>query len=573
MADKILKLQDKIKSMDLNFILVPNTDKFPFEMIAEYARRIFFISGFTGSAGFIIAPKKGKCIFFTDGRYIVQAKNELNLDFFDIVDISETSPFQWLKRNSKKDDVIGVDGSLFTYDQLVKYKSSFKITEMESNIIDELWNDKPKEPYQDIFMYKYTSRPASEKIKYFDEFIKNEDECLLITSPESVSWVLNIRSNNSIKFTPVVLGYVLIQKNKKPVLFANCHKIDDEVITYIDHDPLDNLFYRLSSFKNVYVEKKNIPSNITSYLKDNGINFEFYEDKSVLDRSKKDDIEMEGAISAHVYDGAAVTKFFLWLYRNRDRKDLSELFLSDKLLEFRRENKDFISNSFETISSFAENAAIIHYHPTTNTNMKIDRDGVFLCDSGAQYKNATTDVTRTIFLGNNTNEKLKHHFSLVLKGHIALASAMFPKGTTGPRLDILARQFLWENGLDYKHGTGHGVGSFLSVHEGPHSISQSLNNIALEPNMIVSNEPGFYLEGEYGIRIENLIYVSKCEDKEGFLKFINLTKIPIDPFLISWDLLSDKEISWINNYNQTTLDDIKHLLSEEDINLYRSIYM
>jgi Xaa-Pro aminopeptidase len=395
---------------------------------------------------------------------------------------------------------------------------------------------------------------------------KDVDACI-IAAPDSICWLLNIRGND-IPTTPFVLSYAIINKSGKVALFVDKDRVSEKVADHLGDNvevaSVGTLKKAIKSLKNkkIWIDPASAPYWFFEHLKKHKL--VRLGDPCQLPKACKNKVEIQGSYEAHVIDGAAVTSFLHWLDTTKEK--VSEITAADKLLEFRAKNKPFIEPSFATIAGFESNGAIVHYHASEETSKELKGSGLFLLDSGGQYLSGTTDITRTIAIGTPTKEQ-KHNFTLVLKGHIALANAVFPVGTSGSQLDILARQYLWQEGHDFDHGTGHGVGSYLSVHEGPQRISKMPNNVALQVGMIISNEPGFYKEGKYGIRIENLVTVVERHDlKEGGRKFLGLdtiTRAPIDMRMVEESLLTDDERRWLTAYHKKVVEDLTPHLEKD----------
>lgn len=533
--DQIKKLFSKHK---IDGYLVPSSDEFLNEYTPNHLRRLEFITGFSGSYGIAIISQKQNCLI-TDGRYLLQAKNELPKDFTVVEGVN--------KIEGNDFGNIGYDPMLFSESTLKSLRDKkLHLVAVERNLVDVIWKDKLQESSRAALLLdkKYAGVERSEKIKLILKTLDPKADFLLITNPDSICWLLNIRGHD-VPFTPVLLSYLLLSKTGKVFLFCDSKKVSH--IKGIEVTELDALKIK---FKEIIKKKLKIqldPNKTPAwFLSVGGEQIIKASDPVALPKSCKNEVEIKGIKEAHLQDGIAVTKFISWLTKNVS-KNIDEIYASAKLLDFRKERNLFQYPSFETISAFGANAAIVHYKPSSKTNKKITKKGLYLIDSGGQYLNGTTDVTRTLCFGKPTPEQ-KRNYTLVLKGHIAIATAKFPEGTTGSQLDTLARQFLWQHGLDYKHGTGHGVGHFLSVHEGPQNISKNPSSVPLKENMIISNEPGFYKAGEYGIRIENLVRVIKSKTK-GFLEFETLTLVPIATNLIDQKLLTLAEKKWVKEYN------------------------
>ncbi len=563
------KLREQIKKSGVDAYLVPMRDEFGCEYVPPQNRRLEYITGFTGSNAFAIVAMN-KAAFFTDGRYTLQAKFEVNADEFEIHDMSDKSEIEWISENFKRNTKIGFDARLFSISSIKKLKEkceekNIKLIEIEKNLVDDIWKDRPKTIDTKAFIHekKFSGKSSKEKIKEIAAKIKGDH--LLITSSESICWLLNIRANDLAK-TPVLLSYATLNKKGEVYLYGNLkalQKIEDKIDGDVYIRGLNEIFtdLKLYSGKKVELDPGITAIKFKNILEKNKCEIIESADICLEGRAIKNDVEMECVRNAHTRDGAALSRFLYWIYNAHGKSKLSEISIADKLQGFRKENENFFSLSFDTIAGWKANGAIVHYRATEKSGAEIKGDGILLVDSGAQYFDGTTDVTRTIALGKPTSEQMKN-FTLVLKGHIAVASQKFLKGTSGANMDVLARKFLWNEGLDYKHGTGHGVGFFLNVHEGPHNINK-LSTVPFKPGMIVSNEPGYYKEGEYGIRIESLVLVREGKNN-GFYEFETLTAAPIDRNLIDKALLTNEEIDWLNDYHENVYKRVAPLLSPEE---------
>jgi len=517
--NKIDKLRNILKQENLTSFLVPSHDEFMNEYTPPHLKRLKWLTGFTGSNGIAIITLK-EAIFFTDGRYITQSKLELDPNIWKIYNLQDKKPYEWANENNI---TISYDPKLHINSDIKNFKSSISTF----NLIDQIWREDRSQPETKIFDYSnYTKQSSQLKIEKLSEAIKTQSaDYFLITDPESVCWLLNIRGND-IPYLPVVLCYGLASK-------------DGEVETF----KLDEVS-KLDKFENktILIDENQTAIYFIELLKQKNI-IKFAPNPCYLWKAIKDEKEIEHIKEIHILDGIAVTKFLKFVKENIP---ISEIELSERLEEFRKEEKRFLYPSFPSISAAGANGAIIHYHPTEESNKILENNMVYLIDSGGQYLGGTTDVTRVLKIGTSSMEE-KEIYTRVLKGHIALASAIFPYGTRGCDLDILARQFLWEINKDYDHGTGHGVGNCLNVHEGPQRISKIGTHI-LEPGMILSNEPGYYEVGKYGMRIENLMLVKQHSKK--FLCFETITLVPLEESLIDQDLLTEKEKQWIKDYHE-----------------------
>lgn len=568
LPQKILLLHQKLMEYNLDGFIIPTQDEFLGEYVPDYAQRLKWLTNFSGSNGVAVILGK-KAAFFTDGRYLLQAKKELD-NYYEVLNLSESNISNWLLKNSAKNLRIGFDPWLHTNNQISNLESLVKsknitFTPCTTNLIDLLWKDKSIKPKSSIFMHdlKYAGISTLDKISFIIEELKNNQaEAVIISAPDSLCWLLNIRGQD-VPYTPLVLARAIVYSNNSIDLFIDALNTEILLPSNIHLYNLENFEERLSklSQKTVLIDKNSASYWLINKSEYYNLNILNKQDPCKLLKSCKNATEIKGAYESQYQDGAALCHFFSWLEQNLNI-NLTELDISDKILEFRKQQPDFMYPSFATIAGFKEHGAIIHYQPSISSNKHITSNGLLLIDSGGQYKCGTTDITRTVAIGTPTLEQ-QTHFTLVLKGHIALATATFPAGTCGNQLDILARLPLWQKGLDYAHGTGHGVGSFLSVHEGPVSISSRAANIPLLPGMILSNEPGFYLENQYGIRIENLILTKKCDNLPNFLCFETITFVPLDKKLIKLDLLTVSEVDWVNKYHNQIWDRISPLISDK----------
>jgi Xaa-Pro aminopeptidase len=564
---KLTKLRQELNKHGVDGFLIPSNDEFLGEYVAEYAARLKWLTGFSGSNGIAVVTKE-KAAFFTDGRYTLQAAEELDPALYEIYNFQDKQIAKWLEECSTSNIKIAYDPWLFTEKQIENLSSSDTVTIVPSsiNFIDLIWKERPPKQASEIFIHPkeyHGENSLSKREKIANQLAVQKIDAALITAPDSVCWLLNIRGRD-LDYTPIILARAIIYVDAKVELFVDTNNLSKSIREHLGNDvilyplsELDKIINTLAN-KKIRLDTSLSPFFFTHTLLNSKAIIAKGTDPCQLPKARKNDIEINQAQTAHLQDAIALCNFLSWFEQSiTEQRYLTEMDAASKLLEFRQHQSNFVTPSFATIAGFRENGAIIHYHPTYKTNKQITADGLFLLDSGGQYFSGTTDITRTILVGKATEEQ-KINYTLVLKGHINLAQAIFPRGTTGSQLDVLARLPLWKRGLEYNHGTGHGVGQFLSVHEGPQSISQRASMVALEPGMILSNEPGFYQTGEYGIRIENLVYVATTliNNKE-FLCFKNLTMVPFDYRLIDTSLLSQNEIAWVNNYH----NQIQHTLS------------
>tara|TARA_B100000963_G_scaffold283722_1_gene252426 strand:+ start:1155 stop:2876 length:1722 start_codon:yes stop_codon:yes gene_type:complete len=562
--EKIIKLRNVLSKMHLDGYLVPKNDEFFSEYIDESKDRLKFISNFSGSYG-IALILKSKNYLLVDGRYTLQANNESGKQF-KVLNIIKLSPKKIFKGGGLK---IGFDPKLFTNKMFktlfLKMENDF--IPINKNLIDKIWTQKKRISKNSKFYFLSQNSVGEASNQKINKVIKNltnsKADFQFITSSENSAWLLNIRGKDS-KYSPIPHSYTLIDKNKNIYFFCDLKKINSNFrkkLKNIKFFRTENTELFLSKIKN---KKFIIDKNTCSIFFENLIrkNNQILEKSDIIYflKSIKSEREIQNTKKAHIFDGAALTKYLFWLKKNYIKKKITEISGEKKLLNFRKENKNFKFLSFPTISGVGANGAIIHYKASRKTNRRLKQGEIYLVDSGGQYNFGTTDVTRTISLGNN-NKRIKNIFTRVLKGHIAVANYKLGKKTVGSKIDIVARKYLKQIGLDYEHGTGHGVGYFLNVHEGPQAISKG-NNIYFEEGMIVSNEPGYYERNKFGIRIENLIYVKKIKRK---IFFDNLTLVPIDKNLIDIKLLKKKEIKWLNFYHKKVFNNLKNFMNKNEL--------
>ncbi len=558
--EKIKNLKKTFRKEKINGYIVPKNDEFFGEYIADYNDRLNFVSKFSGTYGFALILED-KNYLFVDGRYTLQA-NKQSGRFFKIITIPDQMPNDILKG---KKISIGFDPKLITKRFLSIFfgKNKCKYKAVTNNLIDKIWKRKIIKNKSKFFRLPNTtvSEGYQSKINKISKYLKNKRaEFLFITASENNAWLLNIRGRDT-KYSPIPHCYILIDKHKNIKLFCDLKKISPTLKKFfnkIEFLEIKNCAKILSEIKK---QKFIIDGNTCSYYfestirKNNKIlNFQdpIYFLKSIKGRQ-----EIENIKKAHIYDGLALTKYLFWLKKNFYKKNITEISASQKLLEFRKKNKKFKFSSFPTISGTGPNGSIIHYKATEETNRKLKRGDIYLVDSGGQYEFGTTDVTRTISL-KNSDKRIKDIFTRVLKGHIAVANFKLKRNTTGSIIDNSARRYLKQIGLNYAHGTGHGVGYYLNVHEGPQAISKK-NNINFYKGMVVSNEPGYYEKDKFGIRIENLIYVRK---NKNIMSFENLTMAPIEKDLIIRESLDKKEKKWLNKYHKTVFKNLEKSMNK-----------
>ena len=579
-AARLKALRAALAAAGLDGFLVPHADNFQSEYLPAYAERLAWLTDFTGSAGAAIVLAD-KAAVFVDGRYTLQAKAQIDGALFDICHLIENSPQKWLADAAKKGQRIGYDPWLHTKSQLARFEkqatqAGIELIGVAQNPIDLLWADQPAPPNGPYLVHaeRFAGTPAAEKCRAIAEALKEEgDRAVILTTGASVAWLLNIRGSD-VAHTPLPLAYAAIEQDGSVCLFAAAEKISSALLDHLgarvrisNPDSLGKYLDGLAKQGGrVRVSPEQVPQWIFARLTDAGAVLHEAADPCALPRAIKNDVELAGARAAHIRDGVAMARFLSWLDREAPGGKVDEIGAADRLEAFRRDGDLIEDLSFPTISGARSNGAIVHYMVTPATNAPLG-EGLYLVDSGAQYLDGTTDITRTVAIG-APDDEMRTRFTQVLKGHIALATTLFPKGTRGSQLDVLARQFLWAAGADFDHGTGHGVGSYLGVHEGPQRISKTAGDADLKPGMILSNEPGYYKEGAFGIRIENLLEVVEMadhgEERRAFLGFSVLTRAPIDRRLIDRDMLTDEETGWIDAYHAKVLADIGDALSGAD---------
>ncbi len=564
-ALRIAQLRDVLTHEKLDGFLVPLADEYMNEYVPEVAQRLTWLTGFTGSSGFAVILKD-KAAFFTDGRYTIQAAQQVNADVYELRHFTKTPVNDYLALHIKDGDKIAYDPWLHTRSGLERIKTALiknkaKLICVDKNLIDCIWQNKPAAPNAEIFAHdiKYAGETsASKRARLAKELAGQGLEAAVITTPPSIAWLLNVRGAD-VESTPLPLSYAILHTSGAVDWFVSPTKLKPETKTKLSgdatfHGPDDfaGVIKQLGSKKaKVRVDAQHTPARVIDMLEDAGAVIDAGVDVCDLPKSCKNKDELAGIKAAHIRDGLALTKFLSWLAAQKPGS-INEIQSEEKLLEFRKSAPGFLYPSFPSISGAGPHGAIVHYRATKESNRTLNSGELYLIDSGGQYFDGTTDVTRTLAIGTPT-AAMKTHYTLVLKGHIGLAMAVFPQGTHGGQLDILARQHLWAAGLDYDHGTGHGVGAFLGVHEGPQSIS-GRSTMPLRAGMVVSNEPGYYLTDAYGIRIENLVFVKESDkqlDAKPMYEFETLTLAPLDLNLVDVNLLTAPEKTWLNEYHAT----------------------
>ena len=583
-ADRLAALRDQLKADRLDGFVVPLTDEHMSEYVGSYAQRLAWLTGFEGSAGTAVVLPQEAAIF-VDGRYTLQVRSQVRADQWSYQSVPETSAAEWLSEHAPDGARIGYDPWLHSRDWVKRASAALKskgaeLVAVDRNPIDKIWSDRPEASKAQLIVQpdKYAGRNSAEKRHDIADWLtKQGADAAVLSALDSIAWTFNVRGQDVAR-TPVALAYAIVHGDGTADLFVASEKIGPDVRQHLGNGvrlhERDQFEGALTEFKGkaVAVDPERAVAAIFDGLDKAGARIIPVRDPTVLPRAIKNPVEIAGQKAAQQRDGAAISKFLRWIENEAPKGEVDELSASDKLESLRRENDELRDLSFDTISGAGPNGAIVHYRSSEKTNRKLEPGTLYLVDSGGQYVDGTTDITRTVPVGEPTAE-MCDRFTRVLKGHIGIASAIFPKGTRGSQLDSFARRPLWEAGLDYAHGTGHGVGSFLSVHEGPQRIAAAWSNQPggdepLQPGMILSNEPGYYKTGEYGMRIENLVLVvdKQIEGAEkDMLGFETLTFAPIERRLVVKEMLSPQELNWLDNYHAEVLAKIGPSLSGDDL--------
>lgn len=571
----IKQIREIMKKHKIDFYIAPSADAHQSEYVADYYRGRAYLSGFTGSAGTLLVGLN-EAKLWTDGRYFIQAEEQLKDTGIDLMKIAvegyETLN-EWIAANIKEGNVLSLDGNCYSFNQYkelkkIAEKNKFKI-EMNKDILNEVWLDRPSLPKDKMFIHeeKYAGKSVDEKLNAIREIMKKEKvSSYLVSSLDDIAWCFNIRGND-IAFNPVVISYAIITMDQAE-LYVDKNKVTPDVeerlklqnINIFEYDEIEKAVKELSG--RVMIDPAKVNAKLAAL-----ISAEIVERSNITTELKaiKNDVEIANLEKCQVRDGVAMVKFIKYLKENVGKKEITEISAAEKLSAIRAEGENAKGDSFSTIAGYKEHAAMMHYSATEESNYELKPAGLFLVDSGGQYLDGTTDITRTFVLGDLTDEE-KRDFTLVLKGHINLARAKFLKGTNGMNLDILARGPLWQYGIDYKCGTGHGVGFFLNVHEGPQGIRPRGNDVPLEPGMILTNEPGVYKEGKFGIRTENTLLVVKDETTESgeFYRFETISYCPIDLDGVKVKLLNPEEKLWLNRYHRIVYEKLSPYLNKEE---------
>ncbi|HEY7990280.1 MAG TPA: aminopeptidase P family protein [Stellaceae bacterium] len=575
-ADRLAALRAELARQGVQGFLVPRADEHQGEYVPPSAERLAWLTGFTGSAG-LAAVLPERAAIFVDGRYTLQAKNEVDAALYEQRHITEAPATAWIAANLKSGQALGYDPRLHTLPEIDRYsaaaaKAGGTLEPLDTNPLDAVWKDRPAPPMAPVVPHelRFAGKSSADKRKEIASALAGDKiDAAVLTAPDSIAWLLNIRGGD-VPYTPLPLSFAILRADASVELFIDAAKLAPGTQAFLGNDvavsPPARFGATLESLKGKRVQAD--PGSASSWvfdrLKAGGAAIHRAADPCLLPKACKNAAELDGSRAAHRRDGAALTRFLAWLAGAAPKGHLREIAVSDRLEELRRAGDHFRGLSFPTISGAGSNGAIVHYRASPASEKTLDPGSFYLVDSGAQYLDGTTDVTRTVAIGEPSAE-MRDRFTRVLKGHIALAACRFPKGTTGSQLDALARHALWQVGLDYDHGTGHGVGSYLAVHEGPQRISKIANSQPLLPGMIVSDEPGYYRTGVYGIRIENLVAVVPVDHEAAerpLYGFETLTLAPIDRNAIEPALMSDEEINWLDTYHARVRETLTPLVDQ-----------
>lgn len=577
-SEKLLQLRKLMASRNISAYIIPSSDPHLSEYLPLCWKFRAWISGFTGSAGTLVVTQN-EAALWTDSRYFIQAENELKDSGIELckMGLPETPSMEcWISDKLSRKQTIGFDGRLFQHSTAKNLVDDLSTRGLKVNhkidFIDKIWVKRPESPKGKAFEHelRYAGLTTEEKIESLRKsLLKAGANACIISTLDEVAWVFNIRGND-VDYNPVALAYGYVSLDEA-ILFIDSSKIDDSLVEKLDeqgvevedYDKFDRFISKLSKKTVIALDESKINHHMATLIPKK---VELKPTISIPTKLKsiKNPVEIENIRISHINDGVAMCEFLHWIEHKIEKEHITELTVAQKLLEFRKKQVGFVSESFSTIAGYLEHGAIVHYSASPESASVIKPEGFLLIDSGGQYHQGTTDITRTIHLSTPTKEE-KIDFTYVLKGMIQLSMIKFPAGTRGSQLDILARMAMWRDGINYGHGTGHGVGAFLNVHEGPQSIRPNENPITIEPGMIQSNEPGIYRTGKYGIRIENLIVCNEAFENEfgKFYQFETLTLCPIDLKSIETDMLTHDEREWLNEYHRMVYEKLAPKISVE----------
>lgn len=578
-AERVAKLKELMRERGIDFYIIPSSDYHQSEYVGEYFKSREWISGFTGSAGTVVVSQN-EVGLWTDGRYFIQAEKQLEgsgIKLFKMGEEGVPTFTQYVINNIKEDETLGFDGKVLATNTVLEFEKA--LCEKKANLngdfdlIGELWEDRPLLPSSEVFILeeKYSGESIENKLGRIRNVLEKENcDINILTSLDDIAWIFNLRGSD-VKNNPVNLAYAAITADKA-VLYIEEKKLNNEVEKYLYENNVE-----VRDYFEIYEDMERVSNSNIIMMDLNKVNYGIYKklnsevkiinkgNPSTLMKACKNEIELQNSRNCHVKDGVAITKFMYWLKNSIGKEEISEISATEKLENLRKEQELYIGPSFDTIAAYEANAAMMHYKATEISDKRLEPKNMFLVDSGGQYYDGTTDITRTFTLG-ECSEEMKKHFTLVLKGMINLSKVKFLYGVTGTNLDILARQALWNIGIDYKCGTGHGVGFLLNVHEGPHGIRVQYNPQVLEEGMNVTNEPGVYIEGSHGIRLENELIVQKDEKTQfgQFMKFETMTYAPLDLDGVIKELLSPEEVEFLNNYHKIVYEKVSPYLTSEE---------
>lgn len=577
---RLSAIRQFMEEKKLDVFIVPSTDAHLSEYPPKHWESRKWISGFTGSAGTAVVSKKEAGVW-TDSRYFLQAADQLKDTGFELFKMGQSDTpdmIDWVVAQAGKGGTVGIDGLVYAAADAKALKAKLETNgiRLETSLdpFSVIWDNRPEIPKNKVFTLPENVSGESVKSKIARinaELKKANADGLIIVTLDAVAWTFNLRGND-VDYNPVALAYAYVSE-KETVLFIDPDKLTDEVAGSYKKQGI-----KIIGYNDIFEYISRVPANSTVCITGNKINYKLLQtipaSCAIIDipspvdlmKSIKNETELKGFRNAMIKDGVALVKFFMWLEKAVPAGEVEEITVEEKLYEYRSQQDLFVGESFATIAGYTGNGAVVHYHATPQTSQQVHPEGLLLIDSGAQFKDGTTDITRTVAVG-KLSRQMKKDYTLVLKGHIALATAIYPEGTRGSQLDILARKFLWNNELNYGHGTGHGIGHFLNVHEGPQNFRTEENPTQLRPGMVTSDEPGIYRAGQYGIRIENLIVTQEYKKTKEFGTFYNfetITLCPIDTKPIEKKLLTKDEIKWLNNYHKMVFKKLKKYLTEEE---------
>lgn len=578
--ERLSAIRKSMEEKQLDVFIVPSTDAHLSEYPPKHWESRKWISGFTGSAGTAVVTKD-KAGVWTDSRYFLQAADELKDTGFELFKMGQPGTpdmTEWVIEQAGKGGTVGIDGLVYAASdaKVLKTKLDVKGIRLETSFdpFSTIRLDRPEIPKNKVFTMpdSVAGESVTDKIKRINAELKKLDaDGLIIVTLDAVAWTFNLRGND-VDYNPVAVAYAYVSE-KETVLFIDPEKLPDEVAEAYKKQGI-----KITDYNDIFEYVAGLPENSAVCITGNKINYKLAQTipasckivdiPSPVDlmKSMKNETELKGFRNAMIKDGVALVKFYMWLEKAVPAGEVTEVTVEEKLYEYRSEQDLFVGESFGTIAGYAGNGAVVHYHASPETCLKVQPEGLLLIDSGAQFRDGTTDITRTVAVG-KLSRQMKKDYTCVLKGHIALATAVYPEGTRGSQLDILARKALWDNELTYGHGTGHGIGHFLNVHEGPQNIRTEENPTQLRPGMVTSNEPGIYRVNQYGVRIENLIVTQEYKKTKEFGTFYNfetITLCPIDTKPIVKKLLTKDEIKWFNNYHKMVYRKLKKHLNEEE---------